>query len=693
MIKKLTIFAYENKTAELYAQQIKKLFGKHIEVECYAIEDGNIINIDSDLILASTHSVYEYVKKYVLNNNNIIIADITLKKASVDKLKELPFGTKAMLVNLTIEMAISTIGIIYNYGIDNIEFFPVYPGMTEIPKYNIAITPGESNLVPKWVSKVIDLGDRVLSMKTIVDIAVKLELTQDLHTKEVENYFDSIIKSDLGLNEFYDQVNVLEKKLDLVLQIFDDGIINLSGNGVINYINNAAKKILDIENIKVIGSKIFSIIPDFKDKYLENPVKDVVMSVKQQVIIISAYPIKYSEDINGCIILIKKISDVENEQYKIRKQIIAKGHVAKYNFDDIIGRSELIVNLKEVAKKMAQSNSAILIYGQSGTGKELFAQSIHNSSDRKEYPFIAINCASIPENLLESELFGYAEGAFTGAKKGGRAGYFELAHKGTLFLDEISEMNPNLQNRLLRALQEKEIVRIGGDTVIDVDVRIISASNKNLKDLIRENKFRQDLYYRLNVLMLNLPPLKERKEDIPLIIKSFKNELGVDFNITDEAMELIKNCKWEGNVREVRNFVERITYLNKTIISVEDAVSCLEDNGYIESNLVSDFSNDSDKIIFNSFIEKNKANLYKYYSILDVLKDTYRTDIKLGRRSISDCLLKNNIIISEQEVRTILRDLSMYEMVYVAKGRGGTSITNLGINSYLAIKQKYSKYI
>lgn len=198
---------------------------------------------------------------------------------------------------------------------------------------------------------------------------------------------------------------------------------------------------------------------------------------------------------------------------------MSKGHAAKYTFDDIVGNSLVIRQTKQLAGKMACSNSAVLIYGQTGTGKELFAQSIHNASPRRNYPFIAINCSAIPENLLESELFGYAEGAFTGARKGGKSGFFEQAHGGTLFLDEISEMNIHLQTRLLRVLQEKEVTRIGGDSVINVDVRIIAASNKKLKTLVNQSAFRKDLYYRLNVLSLQIPPLEERREDIPLLLE------------------------------------------------------------------------------------------------------------------------------------------------------------------------------
>lgn len=205
------------------------------------------------------------------------------------------------------------------------------------------------------------------------------------------------------------------------------------------------------------------VLPGIWEDASMTAVKDKVITVNSNVIIVSVHTIEYTSVQHGYIVLLKKFTDLEQEQYKIRRQVMSKGHAAKYTFDDIVGNSLVIRQTKQLAGKMACSNSAVLIYGQTGTGKELFAQSIHNASPRRNYPFIAINCSAIPENLLESELFGYAEGAFTGARKGGKSGFFEQAHGGTLFLDEISEMNIHLQTRLLRVLQEKEVTRIGGD--------------------------------------------------------------------------------------------------------------------------------------------------------------------------------------------------------------------------------------
>jgi len=240
-----------------------------------------------------------------------------------------------------------------------------------------------------------------------------------------------------------------------------------------------------------------------------------------------------------------------------------KGFVAKYNFEDIVTVDKYMIGLKKLASLYSKTDAAILIQGESGTGKELFAQSIHNTSDRCSGPFVAVNCAAIPENLLESELFGYEGGAFTGARKEGKQGLFELADGGSIFLDEISEISKSLQARLLRVIQEKEIMRVGGDKIIPVDIRIISTTNRNLEKQIENGDFRQDLYYRLNVFNLKIPSLRQRKEDIGLIATKLLNDFTDDSinnsEVVKEIKSLLVSYDWPGNIRELNNVMERLS--------------------------------------------------------------------------------------------------------------------------------------
>lgn len=266
-------------------------------------------------------------------------------------------------------------------------------------------------------------------------------------------------------------------------------------------------------------------------------------------------------DMSGAKILTKKLQETEKE-LNIYKEELRQGYRAKWDFIDLIGESPDFARVKSMVKQAAHTISTVLITGESGTGKELFAHAIHNLSKRRDYPFVRINCAALPENLLESELFGYEEGAFTGAKKGGKPGKFELAMGGTIFLDEIGDMPLPMQTKLLTVLQDKMVERVGGTKPIFVNVRVIAATNCDLEQMVTEQKFRQDLYYRLNVVRINIPSLKERSDDIPLLvtklIKKINSQLGIDITkVSYKAIELLQNYSWPGNVRELENLLER----------------------------------------------------------------------------------------------------------------------------------------
>ncbi|MCE5283088.1 MAG: sigma 54-interacting transcriptional regulator [Deltaproteobacteria bacterium] len=352
-----------------------------------------------------------------------------------------------------------------------------------------------------------------------------------------------------------------------------DGIISLDKGNRITAINATCEKILGITTQAIIGRRIEEVLPrspfselvSGTDSCLDEVVKHngIPLAVNKTDIVLKNERV-------GSVITFQYVSRIQEAEGRIRTKTTERGHVAKHHFSDILGRSERIQATIQMARKFSQVDSNALIVGRSGTGKEIFAQSIHNASRRKHEPFVAINCAAIPENLLESELFGYVEGAFTGAVKKGKQGLIELAHRGTLFLDEISEMPLALQGRLLRVLQEKELMRLGHDRVISVDVRIISATNRDLSDLVEKGKFREDLYYRLDVLKIQLPSLDERKEDIPLLAENFIRDYGESsgdgrtFELTDGAKARLMDMTWGGNIRELKNACERLAVLSET---------------------------------------------------------------------------------------------------------------------------------
>lgn len=676
-MQRVVVITYERRTAQDYAVQLVDLFSGYALVEPYSLEDNASLDVEADVVIASTHSIYSLVSEYAKSCRNILFADLTFKKETLKRLLAVPVGTKAMLVNSTMEMAVQTIALIHSSGVNHIELLPVYPGIEEVPACSMAITPGEVQLVPKGVRNIIDMGPRVLSMRTIINVAAKTKLSALLQTPKFETYFHSLIQSDFGLEKLMEHVSGQEKQLDLIMRIFSGGVLTVSGEGVISIANRTAEKLLDRSGNQLIGQKLSAVLPELGGLDISRmlaPLEDKIVTVCDQLTAVSVYPVA-RESMAG-IILMKSMNEVEREQLAIRRQILSKGHVAKYTFDDIVGESDHILALKKAAVRMARSASSVFIYGRSGVGKELFAQSIHNASDRNRYPFLAINCASIPESLLESELFGYSEGAFTGAKKSGKSGYFELAHKGTLFLDEVGEMSISLQAKLLRVLQEKAAIRIGGGSVINVDVRIISASNKKLYDLVRRDLFREDLYYRLNVLSLEIPPLSERREDIPLLIRLFRNKLRGNFEIEDDAMELLVGCQWRGNVRELQSFVERLTCLDRRTISREDAAAQM-DEGQTEP-LASETFNEQDLSLVARFIDRERQRLTRHRSVLELLAEKGGVREKIGRNGISKELERRGIFLSPQEVRTIVNTLQSYGLVHVMPGRGGTEIAPLG---------------
>lgn len=371
-------------------------------------------------------------------------------------------------------------------------------------------------------------------------------------------------------------VTKLKCTLQYVLESIEEGIVVVDKQGIITMMNPAYYDVLDKKPYEVIGKHVTEVIPNTRlHEVVENGKGEltVIQKMNGYNCVVSRIPIHQNGEIISAVghVVFKDIKDlkrlankISHLQYEVEyyKEKLRKTLGGKYTFEDIIGENEKVKWVKKIARKTAKGGSTVLILGESGTGKELFAHAIHNASSRCEGAFIKVNCAAIPENLLESELFGYEEGAFSGARKGGKPGKMELANGGTLFLDEIGDMPLCMQVKLLRVLQEREIERIGGTKTIKLDVRVVAATNKDLEALASSGQFRQDLYYRLNIVSLHVPPLRERKDDIPLLCDvllrkiSRKLETFVD-SIAPEAMKMLNSYSWPGNIRELENILER----------------------------------------------------------------------------------------------------------------------------------------
>ncbi|WP_432403535.1 sigma-54 interaction domain-containing protein [Wukongibacter sp. M2B1] len=380
------------------------------------------------------------------------------------------------------------------------------------------------------------------------------------------------------LNKIIDYENY-KVVFDEILDMTEDGFVVTDVDGTILEINKAYCDFLGTTKKEAIGCHISKLIPNTKMPEIATTGKKEVDAIHELVegkdykgdnfLLVTRAPVKKKGKVIAAVAQVKfRLHTIElaqkimrqDEELKYYKDELKRLGECKFSFEGMIGNSDKFSMVKNLAKKASRNRLPVLITGETGTGKEVFANSIHYASGRKNNPLIRINCAAIPAELLESELFGYEEGSFTGAKKGGKKGKFELADKGTIFLDEIGDMPMHMQAKLLRVLQENEIERIGGYKSIPIDVRIISATHQDLKKLIREKKFREDLYYRLNVININIPPLRKRKGDIVDFIDKFLDDLNRKYRtsttITNKAMELLENHRWPGNIRELKNVVE-----------------------------------------------------------------------------------------------------------------------------------------
>ena len=385
------------------------------------------------------------------------------------------------------------------------------------------------------------------------------------------------------------QVRKMERQraeqLKAILDFAYEGIVAIDASGRVTVFNPVAERIMHVRARDVIGRPAAEVIPNTRLPQVlasGKPELGEIQDVGRTRIVTNRVPILVNGRIAGVVATFQEVGSIQRLEQNIRRKLAARGHVARWTFADIQGESPSIKHAIRQARRFAQVDSTVLITAETGTGKEMFAQAIHLDSPRRDGPFVAVNCAALAEELLESELFGYAEGAFTGARRGGKPGLFELAHGGTIFLDEIAEMSERLQAKVLRVLEQHEVARLGDDKVIPVDVRVIAATNRNLADLVRQGRFRDDLYYRLNVLRLSIPPLRERKEDIPILARAILRELHqrygrgpVDFS--PEALELLQAWDWPGNVRELRNLVERLAILTDGPTLGRDAVAAALD--------------------------------------------------------------------------------------------------------------------
>lgn len=668
-MKKIIIISLGKETGKSLKIQLESILEKNIIIYYFSIDDKNLDLSDSDLIVFSSADV----ANLFFSKNNILKKYIIVKRVIqhelLDKLFTLKKGTNVLLVNDTKHTCEVAIKQLIAHGVDHLIYHPYYPGIDGYEIQRIAITPGEEEFVPTGVSEIINIGTREIDIVSIMEIIMyldDLEIYQDL----LSSYFYRKI-----VTQYKKYVNISNKSIKLtrilkdIIDNSEEGIIYVNTKNEVLVYNKVSMKILGFSE-DITGKNIYDMFPNINNE---------LTLINDNEIFISNKKIYSKNELMGYTIILETSSIIDKLDEERRRKKKQNVNSARYTFEDMIGNNQRVLKMINLSKKISKSNSTVLIQGESGTGKEILAQAIHNESTRKNNKFIAINFSALSENLLESELFGYEEGAFTGAKKGGKIGLFKKAHKGTIFLDEIGDAPYHFQTRLLRVLQEREITPVGSCDPIPIDVRVIAATNKDLLEEVKANRFREDLFYRINVMPLYTISLRDRKDDIELLIKYYlrKHKVFTPINkfLDEKVIDYLKEYNWPGNIRELVNIVEFLVNIkeDKTKIKFEDLPL------YMLKNLVHKESTTNSNMRIEEGNKNNKFKMTLSDNEIWVLNKIYLND-GIGRRALCKISKEECLDLGEGQIRGILNKLKESEYIEVNKGIKGTKISEKGIN-------------
>ncbi|MFC7319653.1 sigma-54 interaction domain-containing protein [Halobacillus campisalis] len=659
----LTLLAGTPETRATLHQQLDEIFGEFIKIDSYSVDESLPDLIEKDLIIFSSHLIEQEAAHVIGERCTSITARRTINYQHIDRLFELRDNTTVLCVNDTPEMTIETIDTLEKIGMNHLNYKP-YNGRSSSEEIDTAITPGEVPFIPKRIGKVVDIGVRLIDITTLIEILDHFQLKRKLGGIISSRYTSKIIELSKKISEMNQQTQTLNEHLKQVVDGVNDGIMAIDVVGKVTVFNPFMEEYTGLSASHAIGKTLPQL---FKQhdllQFLSQPQEEGrYFTINTYNVMVYRFDWEGSDSV---LLIFKNTDETITMERAARKQLTKTGYIAKYHFQDIIGESEALEKTKEIAKKLARSELPVLIQGESGTGKELFASAIHNHSGQRLDPFLAVNCSALPEELLESELFGYEEGSFTGAKRGGKKGIFEQADGGTIFLDEIGDISLKLQARLLRVIQEMEIRKIGGNKNIPIQVRVIAATNKDLLRLIEEGKFREDLYHRLKVLFLQIPSLRKRKADVPRLVHQFLIENGCpDHKISPSLMNTLKDYEWYGNIRELKNTISYlITVGEGTVITERD----LPNDGFFQSNLS-----------YEADAQLSMLDQQKFIHVLAIILELNESYVSASRSKISERSQQSDFPLSVQQIRKTIKDLEEHEYVKVKRGRGGTEITEQG---------------
>lgn len=661
-MKKVAIFYRDRKNSHAISyieNNLYSVFKDYITVENYYLNElqkGEIVKADAYLVLYE--NMLYYLTNHIKEFSKVIIIQRSIQKSRLKEILSIPTGSDVLVINDSKESTLQTVYMIYELGISHLNLLPYDDNLYKQGAYShiqtAIITYGLEPLVPPHIKNIVNIQNREIRFDTFIRLMDILDLDHPIIRRNLIRKVHNDVEPNINIKNSYLENYLKEQMLNRVVDNSLSAVILLDKNFKLVYYNEKAYSLFRIE-LKS-DFKQMRILPD--NLLLGPDFKNELVSIRNENYLVEKTTIMLIDEIIGYCITLQNEKNLRDAEIILSNKLKNRGLYARYTFDDIIHESDSMKKCIEIAKKVSLSDDTILIRGESGTGKELLAQSIHNYSGRKNGPFVAVNCAALPESLLESELFGYERGAFTGARKDGKIGLFEQAHHGTIFLDEIGDIPPKLQARLLRVIQERQIMRIGSDKVINIDVRIIAATNKNLEKQMMEGNFRSDLFYRLNVIEIFIEPLRKRRKDILPLLKSFLGKLYD--TITEKDKQMLLNYNWPGNIRELKNVASYFKLL-----------------GFFPAYIYN----------HNSMVLNNNGsyNIAPYDDtaiqmlILKIIKDATQSFNGIGRTTIHMKLSELNIHIGEGRLRRIIKYLESQGLIKVNNGRTGTQITEKGL--------------
>lgn len=608
------------------------------------IEEINFSETDLFLVMVPQllHKIYNYIQNEQYREK-VLLVSRTLSKSALAKINAIPAGERVLVVNRLRETTADLIKLLYELEVIHLDFVPYGPE-TDPNDFNYIVTAGIVDLFQGCGAKIVNIGFRQLGTQAVLDIFSRLNIRDDRLAQNLDRYIQRLPPKYNDVGKRYLQSQITDKILEKVIENSDFGVLVTDGEHRVLYINQKAAEIFqsDIrehEPLTLNGNQALV------DQMFQEGFHHELVKIGEEYTMIERHPLMSGSSQVGFYFECHTAEGIRSLDSKLSEKLHKSGFYAKYKFKDIIYLSPEMRTCLDIAKQLAKTQYAILISGESGSGKEMFAQSIHNASDRFAGPFIAVNCAAFPESLLESELFGYEGGSFTGSKREGKAGLFELANRGSIFLDEIGDMPLTFQAKLLRVLQEKKIMRVGSSRMIDIDVRILSASNKDLREEIERKNFRADLYYRLSTFTITIPPLRARKADILPLFYSFCRRKGQP--IPPEEERKLLEYEWPGNVRELQNVA---AYFD--VIGTVDTISAVPARGA------------------GPALPSAQELKHRILCLL-----ARYPDMGLGRGRMLELLRNEGITLSEGRFEQLIRELVLEQKVFRGRGRQGIRLT------------------